>query len=222
MLELLQSSFAWVNLPFTILFMLSMVYWLLVIVGGIGADALDFDLDADTDIDVAADADVAVDTDVDANAAPSSSWLTGVLSFFDLGELPFMLVFTIFAVTSWAIAILTHSYLPEGLLWLRVLFYLPLMLGAAMVTKSVTFPLVRMWRRFDQTTPMLASLHGQICLLTSRADGERIGSAVVETDSAPFTVMVKTRGEALPEGTKAWIITKAEDQDVYIIEQFSH
>lgn len=231
MLDLVQASFAWVNLPFTILFMLSMAYWLLVIVGGISADALDIDLDVDADVapdvDLDFDADVDLDADVDAPASPdatatasSSGWLTGFLSFFDLGELPFMLVFSIFSISAWAIAVISHAYLPADVLWLRVVFYLPLLIAAAFITKSLTFPLVRAWRRFDQTAPMLPSLAGQLCRLTSRADGDRIGSAVVQTDSAPFTVMVKTRGEALAEGSEALIITKADNQDIYIIEAF--
>lgn len=225
MLELLQASFAWVNLPFTLLFALSMTYWLLVIVGSISADALDFDVDTDVDVDVAADFDADVDVDADTSVdgdvhAASPSWFSGVLSFFDLGELPFMLVFSIFAISSWAIAIVSHSYLPADILWLRVVFYVPLLIAAAFITKTITFPIVRMWQRFDKTQPMLTSLAGQLCTLTSRADGTRVGSAVVATDSAPFTVMVMTSGEAIEEGSQALIITKADDRDIYIIESF--
>ena len=131
-----------------------------------------------------------------------------------------MLVFSIFSISAWAIALISHPYLPGDVLWLRAMLYLPYGIVAAMITKSITFPLVRMWRRFDKTTPMLKSLQGQICVLSSRADGERIGSAVVETDGAPFTVMVKTQGPVMEEGSQALIITKAEHQDIYIIEPF--
>ena len=222
MLELLQASFAWINLPFTVLFMLSMSYWLLVIVGGIGADAIDFDLDTDVEVDV--DVDVSAGAEVDADAAApegqtSGGFFNNTLAFFDLGELPFMLVFTIFSMASWAIAVIAHSYLPAGPTLLRVGIHLPTVVAAAFATKSITFFLVRAFRSYHNDTPMVKSVRGHMCTLLSDADGERMAQAEIKTDGAPFRVMVRTRGELLKEGSNALIITKADNENVYIIEQ---
>ena len=57
MTELIQTAFSPINLLFTILLMLVILYWLSIIIGAldIGSFDLDFDFDADVDVDLDAD-----------------------------------------------------------------------------------------------------------------------------------------------------------------------
>ena len=70
MSDLIADSFAWVNLPFTLLLGLVIIHWTIVAMGLIGLDSLDFDLDGNTDVhlDVHSDLDVHADFQADADA----------------------------------------------------------------------------------------------------------------------------------------------------------
>jgi len=237
MTDILQASFAWHNLPFTILMMLSMTYWAMVFIGVLGMDAFDLDLDSDMDVDVDASAsiepgaDLEVETEIagpeageasiSADPTGASAWsgtMISVLSFFDLGVLPFMFVFSLFSINIWTAALLIDEFFQLETWWFQIAAYLPILLAASIVTKAMTTPLVLAFKKVDKTPKMLKSLSGQMCRLTSKTDGQRIGSAIVDTEGAPFTVMVKSRGEVLEEGTEALIITKDGAHDCYIVE----
>lgn len=76
----------WWNLPFLVMLGLCGVFFVLQIVGLVGADA-DHDADVQHDVDVDGDADADADGDGDATAA----WHE-VLSFLGVGRVPFMVV----------------------------------------------------------------------------------------------------------------------------------
>ena len=72
-LELMRFSFDMVNLPFTVLLLVVMLYWGCVIAGAMDLDFFDIDADAEVDMDADVDVDVDADLDVDhdADVAPS-------------------------------------------------------------------------------------------------------------------------------------------------------
>ena len=47
MIEFINETFQLVNLPATGLLLICLLYWLMVIVGAIGVDAIDIDFDTD-------------------------------------------------------------------------------------------------------------------------------------------------------------------------------
>ena len=57
MIELFQESMRLVNLPFTLLAGVAVLYWAMVVFGMADLDVVDMDFDFDTDIDVDADAE---------------------------------------------------------------------------------------------------------------------------------------------------------------------
>ncbi|CAM2065531.1 DUF1449 domain-containing protein [Sulfidibacter corallicola] len=91
MLELFQASLAWANLPITVLLGLILVYWLFVILGFVGMDSLDVDVETDVgfdaDLDAGADVQVDVDAGMDAgiDAGMDAGIDAGVDADFDAG-----------------------------------------------------------------------------------------------------------------------------------------
>jgi len=104
----------WWNLPFLVMLGLCGVFFLLQIIGLVGADA-DHDVDVDHDVQVDGGADGA-DGDADAGAGGQSGgaglgW-HDALSFFGLGRVPFMVV--------WVTLFLFSGF--SGIFFNRVLF----------------------------------------------------------------------------------------------------
>ena len=63
--DVIQQALTWYNLPLTLLLGVITLYWLMVIIGVLSADSLDFDVDTG-DIDVGVDLDADADVDIDA------------------------------------------------------------------------------------------------------------------------------------------------------------
>src|SRR5210317_86724 len=105
MIELMQLALSPINMVFTMLLISIVVYWLTVILGVLDADLFDVDVpDMDADVDM--------DADIDANLDTGVTW--GVLHWFYVGEVPVMVLLSIFILSLWAIAILGNHYLnPE-------------------------------------------------------------------------------------------------------------
>ena len=132
MLELLHVAFMPVNLLFTVLLLLVLLYWIMVILGALDIDFLDFDFDTDTDVDIDADADM----DVQGGGV-----LRGVLEFFYVGEIPVMVLVSVFALCLWMISVIGNYYLnPKDSLILS----LPILAGnifvSSMVVKVMAVP----------------------------------------------------------------------------------
>ena len=86
----LNSYFAWPTLPFTVLLCLASAYWVLVILGGIGLEV--FDLDLDVSPDPGGDGSI-------------FDWGVLGLRWFNLGEVPLMVWLTAFALLPVAVLI---------------------------------------------------------------------------------------------------------------------
>ena len=76
MIEFLQECVNYVNLPATLVMIGVLLYWMMVMVGVFGMDAIDLDFDMDADVgldaDIGLDADVGVDGGIDT--APGASF----------------------------------------------------------------------------------------------------------------------------------------------------
>ena len=92
MMELVEHAFSGVNLLYTILLMMVLVYWLIVILGLIDLDAFDLDLDAD------------VDGGLDAHEG-GFSWL----AYFNVGEAPIMFFVSIVTLVMWVVSMQVNT-----------------------------------------------------------------------------------------------------------------
>ncbi len=200
-MELLYAAFSTVNLPFTVLLILILLYWLSVIIGALDVSSFDIDLDMDADVE--------------------PGMFHGFLAFLNLGELPFMLIASIFVVSTWAISILSNYYLDNSSLLLALGLAVPNLLVSLLITKLVSIPFISVFKQLNRDPGGEIKAVGSLCTLQGRADEERVAQAEVVTGGAPLTLMVRTRqGESLPEGARALVVEKDPEKDVYIVESF--
>ncbi|NRA50741.1 MAG: DUF1449 family protein [Phaeodactylibacter sp.] len=215
MQDLLNAAMAGVNLPFTVLLGLVILYWISVILGAVDLSAFDFDFDGDVDMDI--DADV----DTDADVGSMSGWFAGALHFFNFGRVPFMLVITATVLTSWVLAILGNHYLGDYSLGYALATFLPILFIGLLVAKLITTPFVPLFEQISKEAKPLDYI-GEVCELVLPASFNQIGQARVQSEDDELLIYVKTATPdlSLPTGAKAIVTKASKDGSHYLIRNF--
>lgn len=229
MWELFQAAIAPANLPYTVLLGLILLYWLLYLLGMLGEDALDFlglDLDADVDVDVDADVDIDIDADVDVDAdldadmggAGPAGALVSVLSFFHVGEVPVIIIFSILALATWLISIVATQLIGRADFVIGLMLFVPVFLGGLIVTKTLVMPFAPYLKKVLNQSGDKVQVVGRRCVVTSIEATPKYGQAEMPTEGAPLLLNVKTRdGVTLHKGDEAVVFDYDKPTSVYFI-----
>lgn len=211
MLEVLQEAVMPANLVFTILLLLVLLYWIMVIIGALDFDFLDIDFDSDIDADIDAEGNVDLQ---------GGGFLQSILEFFYVGEVPVMVLVTVFALTAWTISILANHYFnPVHSLVLMAPILAANLVISCFIVKIAGVPLKKMFNAFDQDPNAPRSVMGRICIIiTTQVTGERIGQAQVEGKGAPILLNVMAEGDhVFQKGDEALIVEQQDKTGVYLI-----
>lgn len=206
MSPLATAAFASVNLPFTVLLVLVLLYWVTVMLGILDIDALDVDLGAESDVE--ADADLT-----------GSSIGMSVLKFFYVGEMPLMVLLSIFSLSAWVISVLGNHYLNPGLgLVMGLALLVPNLIGSALLVKVVGKPFSKLFIMLNKDLKADMKMVGLPCVVTTSKVDEKFGQAKVETETSPILFNAITRNrEVLKKGDAAVILEHIKEKNIYII-----
>jgi hypothetical protein len=215
MLELLQAAFSPVNVALTVLLILTVVYWLAVILGALDIDFLNVEVDADADVDVDVDADAGADADADLHAGG----LRALLGFFYIGEVPVMVLASILVLAMWMMSVTANAiFNPHGSLLLGVPIFLAVLAAGLVVLKVVGLPLRRLFNAFTRDYNAPQKVIGRLCIVTTTSVSDRLGQAEIRGRVAPIVLTVKTEGGAeLHRGDEAVVVDLDRDKGVYVI-----
>jgi len=203
--DLFNAAIAAPNLLPTALLIFVMVYWIIVIIGAVDVDAIDIDVDMDTDVD----------------GEISVSWLNNLLSFFNLGQVPFMIFMTFLVVPLWSGSVMTNYYLNNQSLLLGFLILVPLLILSAFIAKIATQPFTKLFNHLENSIDGGERQIGKICTLVTSADDARAGQAKVDTGGAPLLLNVITdEGTSMFSGDTAIVLEYLADRNVYLIEPY--
>lgn len=212
MLEVLVESFWPANLFFTVFLILMLIYWLMVILGALDFDFLDIDFDSDVDADI--------DVDADADMEVTGGFLRGFLEFFYVGEVPVMILVSIFALSAWTISVLSTHYLNPSQ---SVILLVPLVAGnllvSSLVVKLVGVPMKKIFKSFEDDPNAPRKVMGRICkIITTDVTSERMGQAEVPGKGAPILLNVITEGDQVfHKGDEAIIVGQNKETGVHKI-----
>ena len=236
MFEFIEICLQPVNLPFSILLMVVMMYWVLFVLGTVGLDMLDFDVDADVevdlDVDLDVDADLALesgdaDLDVDAGSGEVAHFhpVLSMLRFVNIGEVPTMIVASVLILCMWSINLLANYYLNQPFSTMLALGMLvPVFVGAAVSTKLLTLPLRAVFRRANDGIAKPTQFVGKRCTVVSQEVTTKYGQAELlqdETNATPITINVRSKPEqTLTKGAEALIVDHDEEKDTFLIVPF--
>lgn len=223
MMELITAAFSPVNVVFTVLLLLVVLYWVLMILGALDLEFLTPDVEADLDVDVDADVDVDVDADIDTGLGegpPAVGVLDAFLQFFYIGKVPMMVLISILALSLWVISLTANRLVNP---WNRSGLGLAIAVGnlvvSAMILKAVGAPLARLFRPFYVEAHQVTSAVGKLGkVLSSEINATRIGQIEIITAGAPVVVNAVTEGEdALHKGDEAVVIEKDAKRNLFLV-----
>lgn len=209
MTEFLQLCFSGPLLPATCLMLLVSTYWLFVIVGAVGLDWFDFDLDVGADVPGDLAPDSLFESVLGAGAA--------TLRFLNLGSVPIMLWLSVFALAWWVTAFVWRA--PEGALAAGTLVGLSLRNGAVAVVaaKVLTQPLRG---RFEPDEPAGGDqLIGQVGEVVSYEATPTAGQGKFPAAGSPLLLNVRTEQETLAKGETIRIVEYRAGEQTYLVER---
>ncbi len=221
--ELLHESFRLVNLPFTVMLVLVMLYWLLVALGALGGPHPDADLDVSHDAHI--DHEVDVDTmhhNVEGHHhghhSDSGSWYGNVLKFVNLGDVPVMVVLSVLILAMWAFGIFANAYWTGGSVILTAFFLAINVCISAVITRYATMPLKPLFRLLNKQYDEKVEVTGQHCRIVSMEATPEFGQAEISTNGASLLINVRTLNDAvLTKGDLAVIVREDGDKRIFFI-----
>lgn len=201
--EYLQHCVTGANLPATLLLALVVGYWLLLLVGALDLEFLDFDLDLDGQPD-----------------SPLSVGFLG-LRFLNLGRVPLMVWVSVFAAILWVLSMFfwflwdVAQYQPGW--WHISQFLLRNVALSVVLTKLATQPLIHVFDQPPEYTP--ESLIGKFCEVSTWEATSESGQARFQTDGAPLLLDVRMVAGTLAKGDRAEIVDYDHESRTYLISK---
>ena len=198
MQEIINTSVELVNLPYTVLLVICLVYWSAVIIGVIDVD-IGLDIDADVDTPDAA----------------------GFLGFFNPAEVPLMLVVSLAAVSMWGLSMfVTDFFAITSIGFALLLLPVNALLGFT-VARYASLPFRVIFKRLDEDAVDHVAVVGSMCRIKSSEVANNRGQAEVDVHQSNLLVNVRTKeDEILHRGDEAVVVDYLEDEDCYLVVGF--
>lgn len=224
MFELFSESFRLVNLPFTILLILVVLYWLLVALGAMGGP------EADADLDVHSGAHVDHDVDLDTmhhhveghhsghGSQESGSWWGNTLKFVNLGDVPVMVVLSVLILSLWSFSVIANRYWTGGSNLLALAFFGANLVVSIVATRYVTLPLKPLFRMLSKQYDEPVKIIGQHCRVVTSEATPDFGQAEITTSGVPLLIHVRTLNDAiLHKGDVAVVVREDAERRIFFI-----
>lgn len=207
MLEFFQECIQGPNLIATVILGVFLFFWLFVILGFLGLEAFDFDLDSD--VDFGADADI-----------DSSFNFGDVLNFFHLGEVPVMIFGSIFALFFWVGTLLANRFFNDDMSMMVMLWWLgPCLLVSLFGTKFAVMPLVPLFETGGSPEKSRKKLIGENAIVTTKELNDRYGQITIQQDGPPLVLNARTENnKSLAKGDKVEIVRYVPETGLYIVK----
>ena len=241
-LEFLKLCFITVNVPFTVMLGAVFVYWIMFIIGAVGLDSFDLDMDMDldadldvdldVDMDVAADVDMDVDTDLDVDTeadvstgggtSGGSLWIS-VLRFFNVGDVPLMILVSVMVFSCWAMGVMGNYYFnPDLTAGRSMLLLVPIAVLSLLVTKVVTTPVRKIFSHANAGVEAPMLMVGKTCVVTTGEVTPTFGQAQLVHKGPPITLNVRCPAERpLSKGDEAVITEHDKENNTYMVVPFN-
>ncbi|RMG16367.1 MAG: DUF1449 family protein [Bacteroidetes bacterium] len=229
MTELFHLAFSAPHLPYTMLLLLILLYWMTVIIGALDLDFLNIevdtpDMDLDADIDMDLDTEVEVDTEVEAGqevAAGGGAWLLKTLAFFNIGKVPFMVFLSMFVLALWVSSVLNYHYWGHAFKDFFAWWFLPNVLIGLFAARLLTAPFKGTFATMNQEGRSKRELVGKTGEVVMRIGAGKIGRLEVFDGEEHYSLDVKAAGnKVIEKGQQAIIVEYNPQKDMYLVEPF--
>ena len=220
------------NAVMTVIMAVLVVYWLFVLLLGVGLEDLDLGFDFDVDVDVPevdldADIDLDADTDVDADAdndvaaEKSPGFFMQFLEFLNVGRVPFMLILSTLKFFIWIGSLITTS-LVNVTAWglYSLLILIPIAVIAIFFTKFATNPMVKSFKEIGYKGEEEIDFLGRSGKMLSNIKDEKIGTAEFLVGKNPIKLSVKSLdGAEIKYGDYVVVMDESDDKKYYLVNK---
>lgn len=233
MMDFFTEVFSAANIAATGLMILVVLYWLLVILGVVGLDVFDIDIDVDADLGIDADFGVDVDLDGGVATAPGSqlgggnattaneSFLSTLFDFFFLGDVPIVIIGSFLALFFWITTFLSNHYFnPEQQFVWALAWLVPNLIATIVLTRIALFPVAILFRKPPPEDTTRSDLLGLVGLVTTSEVTDQFGQIEVRLPQGT-EILLNVRaapGDRLAKGDAARIKQYNNDNGTFLVE----
>lgn len=191
----------------TVLVAMVLLYWIMIIIGFIGMDAIDLDFDADVDADM----------DVEIGGQGVFATLT---YFLHMQDVPVVIVGSFFVIFWWVISVsLNHLVNPDLSVLISLALLVPCWAVSLLLTKLAIIPFAKTFKNYDEFEDARERLVGSIATVKTSTVTPEFGQVELATDGPEITMNARTLpGVKLAKGDAAKIIAYDENTDIYTVE----
>ena len=217
MMELIQAAFLPVNIVFTVLLILMVLYWVTVILGVLDVELFHIDL---PDSGLHADADFHVDAEGDAGIE-SGGVLRSILHFFYIGEVPVMLLVSIIILFLWALGMIGNHYFNSGNSMLAAIpIYAASFAASLFICRIIAMPIKKIYNLFNKDYNAPRNVMGRICTVATTTVSKTMGQAEVKTKGAPIILNVVSDSDHIfYKGDEALVVSEDKERGIYKIAE---
>ena len=213
-MDFFDIAFSSIMLPITFLTILVVSYWVLVTCGIVGIDLFDIDFDVDVDSDVG-----------DASTGDTAGGTTSfsLLKFFHVGEVPIMILLSIFSFVWWFVTYIAAANFSETYTGIMAVMWVgPSLLVSLVVTKILLWPTSRFFRSFDGSKDSVVKILGRTVIVTTSEVTDTFGQAEVKIEGPPIILDVRCgKGDLFAKGDFARVVSHDSVNNTYLIGPIS-
>lgn len=189
------------TIVFTFLLALAVIYWLLTVLGLVGIELLDFDLDA-------------------ADSVNSLNVFSGLLFKLGLNGVPLTIVISLIALSGWVLSFLAVYFIFPlvPFTWLQYLIGIPVLFGvlyvAALTTAALIKPLRPVFLASNQEVQK--QILGQTAVVRTGEVNRAFGEAYLEDGGAGLIVKVRSyKDEVFKRGDRVVLLEYVAGENVF-------
>jgi hypothetical protein len=217
-------------------------YWILMVIGVVGMDTIDVDVDLDAGVDL--DLDPGIDVDVDApadidtsgnvldaggadldsgggSATAGNSPLRPLFEFLYMSDVPIVIVATAFMFGYWISNItLNLLFNPANSFVISLLWIIPNFIAALLIARIIVMPAAAIGRKTGPEDTSRSKMLGMVGVVTTDKVTDRFGQMEVTFPNEPeikINIHVAP-GQKLSKGDAAKIISYNNEDGTFLVE----
>jgi hypothetical protein len=140
-----------------------------------------------------------------------------LLHFFNIGDVPFMIILSFLSLSMWAGSIAFNRYTGNTSPLVALGFFVPLLIVSLFLTKFCSAPFVKLFTVLNKDIDK--NVVGLRCIVKVGALENRIGQAEIETEEFHQLINIKSiEQHRLIKGEEVLIIDYNKDEHYYLVE----
>jgi len=201
-----QTVTSFPTVIYTVLLIISLLYWIVAVLGWVDIEMLDLDMDGDIDIN---------------DSIEAQTGIAGILLKLGLNGVPLTIVISIIALIGWVLSyyiILFGSKLVPNLWAFEFAFKLGTFVGVTIITIFTTAQIIKPIRTLFKKLDVNETKHilGQIVVIRSSIANNNRGEAFMNDGGAGLLLNVRTTGtDEFKKGDEVVVIEHNPETNLY-------